>query len=252
VSAWELTNITSRLILPPALFLLLALIGLSLARSRMRFGAGIALFSMLALFTLSIPVVGNRLVRLLEVPYSDPTHDPSPGAIVVLGGGSYVNAPEYEADTVAMATLERLRYGAYLQRRTGKPILVSGGNPAGGATTEGEQMKNALRDFGATAKWVESASDNTFENAKFSRQTLKKAGVQSVYLVTNAWHMQRAQMAFERAGLHVIPAPMGYKTRGRLKPLDFIPTAHGLMDSSIFFREVLGMVWYRLKFDLGR
>lgn len=252
MSAWELTNITSRLILPPGLLLLLALIGLCLVRSKMRFGAGIALFSMLALLALSIPIVGNRLVRSLEVPYSDPTRDRSAGAIVVLGGGTYVQAPEYDVDTVGTATLERLRYGAYLQRRTGKPILVSGGNPAGGATTEGEQMKNALREFGATAKWVESASDNTFENAKFTQQTLKKAGIQSIYLVTNAWHMPRAQMAFERAGLHVIPAPMAYKTMGRLKLLHFIPTANALMDSSIFFHEVLGTVWYRLKFDLGR
>lgn len=252
MSAWELTNVTARLILPPGLFILLALIGLSLVRAKIRFGASLALCSVLALLTLSIPIVGKFLVQSLEMPYSDPTRDRSAGAIVVLGGGSYIDAPEYDADTVGCATLERLRYAAYLQRRTGKPILVTGGNPTGGRTTEGEQMKNALREFGATAKWVESASDNTFENARLSRQVLKKSGVQSVYLVTHAWHMPRAKMAFERAGLHVIPAPMAYKTTPRLMVLDFVPAAGALMDSSIYFHEILGMVWYRLKFDLGR
>jgi uncharacterized SAM-binding protein YcdF (DUF218 family) len=252
VSAWELTNITARLVLPPGLFILLGLIGLALVRARVRIGAVIALFSLLALYVLSVPVVARSLMRSLEAPYSDPARDRSAGAIVVLGGGSYLQAPEYDIDTVGGATLERLRYGAYLQRRTGKPILVTGGNPTRAATSEGEQMKNALREFGATAKWVESASDNTFENARYSQQMLKKAGVQSVYLVTHAWHMPRARMAFERAGLHVVPAPTGYHTVSPMMLLDFVPNAHSLGDSYLFFHEVLGAVWYRLKFDLGR
>jgi len=109
-----------------------------------------------------------------------------------------------------------------------------------------------LREFGATVKWVESASNNTFENARFSQRMLKKAGVQSIYLVTHAWHMPRAQMAFERAGLHVVPAPTGYHTASRAMLIDFVPNPHALGDSYIFFHEVVGAVWYRLKFDLGR
>ena len=252
MSAWELTNITAQLILPPGVFILLALVGLAMVRAKMRFGAGLALGSVLALCLLSLPVVSKALVRSLETPYSDPAKDRSPGAIVVLGGGSYHQAPEYEGDTVSAPSLERLRYAVHLQRRTGKPILVTGGNPAGGATSEGEQMKNALRDFNVTVKWVEGASNNTFENARLSQQTLRKAGVQSVYLVTHAWHMPRAKMTFERAGLHVVPAPIAYKTGTGVKVLDFIPSAHALADSYVFFHEVLGTLWYRLRFDAGR
>src|SRR5687768_247312 len=98
-------------------------------RSRMRMGAGLALGSVLALYALSMPVVARALMQTLEVPYSDPTKDESGGAIVILGGGAH-RAPEYGSNTVAAATLERLRYGAYLQRRTGKPILVTSGDPA--------------------------------------------------------------------------------------------------------------------------
>ena len=46
--------------------------------------------------------------------------------------------------------------------------------------------------------------------------------------------------------------PWGYHTRVRLGPLDFVPQANALAESYIFFHEVLGTVWYRLKFDLGR
>jgi len=252
VSPWELTNATAQLVLPPGVFILLALIGLAMVRSRIRFGAGLALFSVLALYALSIPVVSRTLVQSLQTPYADPAQDRSPGAIVVLGGGSYHRAPEYGADTVSAPSLERVRYAAYLQKRTGKPILVTGGNPVGGDTSEGEQMKSALREFGASVKWIESDSNNTLQSARLSEQTLRKAGVQSVYLVTHAWHMPRAKMAFERAGLHVVPAPMAYRTRTRLMLLDFLPSARGLADSYIFFHEVLGTVWYRLRFDLGR
>jgi uncharacterized SAM-binding protein YcdF (DUF218 family) len=233
-------------------FILLALIGLAMVRAKMRFGAGLALGSLLALYVLSVPYVSKALVRSLETPYTDPTRDRSPGAIVVLGGGSYHAAPEYDGDTVSPPSLERLRYAAHLQRRTGKPILVTGGNPAGGATSEGEQMKQALKDFGVNVKWVEGASNNTFENARLSQHTLKKAGVQSVYLVTHAWHMPRAKLAFERAGLHVVPAPLAYKTGTGVKVLDFVPSAFALGESYTFFHEVLGMLWYRLKFDVGR
>jgi hypothetical protein len=59
-------------------------------------------------------------------------------------------------------------------------------------------------------------------------------------------------MAFERSGLHVVPAPMAYHTSPRLTLLDFVPSAGGLKSSYIFFHEVLGTVWYRLRFDLGR
>ncbi len=252
MSPWVLTNATAQLVLPPGVFILLALIGLAMVRSRIRFGAGLALFSVLALYTLSIPLVSRALVQSLEVPYTNPADDRSPGAIVVLGGGTYHRAPEYGADTVGGATLERVRYAAYLHKRTGKPILVTSGNPAGGDTSEAEQMKNALREFGAGAKWIESCSNNTFENARLSQQVLRKAGVESVYLITHAWHMPRARMAFERSGLRVVPAPMAYRTSPGLTLLDFLPSAGGLKDSYIFFHEVLGTVWYRIRFDMGR
>lgn len=250
MSTWELTNITAQLVLPPMVFILLALVGLAMVRSRMRFGAGLALFSVLAVMALSMPIVGRALVRSLETPFADPALDRKPAAIVILGGGSYPAAPEYGGDTVSRATLERLRYGAHLHRRTGKPVLVTGGSPAGTATSEGEQMRDALRDFGVATKWVEARSSNTFESARYTARALRAAGVQSIYLVTHAWHMPRARLAFERAGLHVVPAAHSYKSVGRLTPLDFIPHPLALAESYIFFHEVLGMLWYRIKFDV--
>ena len=246
--AWELANITARLVLPPGALLLLGLIGLALVRSRMRYGAGLALFALLALYVLSMPIVARTLLQELETPYTDPLKDRTPGAIVVLGGGSYVGAPEYGGDTVSNETLERLRYAAHLQHRTGKPVLVTSGNPLGAQTSEAEQMKSALRDFGVTPKWVEAGSNNTFENARFTQKMLRQAGVDSIYLVTHAWHMPRAKMAFERAGLRVVPAAMAFQTHVRVMPLDFAPSTSALHASWLFFHEIAGIAWYRMRF----
>lgn len=250
MSAWELTNLTARLLLPPGLLIVLALIGLAMVRSRVRFGPGLVTASVLALYVFSMPVVGRLLVQSLETPYNDPARNTGGGAIVILGGGNS-HAPEYGSAAVSVWTLERVRYGAYLQRKIGKPILMTGGDSARLGMSEAETMKVAARELGANVKWLESASNNTLENARLTQQVLYKANIHSVYLVTHAWHMPRAQKAFERAGLQVIPAPMGYRTSPRLKVLDFVVSASALNDTYIFFHEVLGSIWYRLRFDLG-
>ena len=253
MSAWELTNVTARLLLPPGGLILLGLVGLALVRSHLKAGLAVASFALVSLLVLSTPIVSRNLLTTLEDPYTDPVKERNADAIVVLGGGMYPSAPEFGTATVGAATLERLRYAAHLQRRTGKPILVTGGDPARYSTTEGEQMKTALKDFGASVKWVEGASANTFENARLSRKILKQSGIDSVFLVTHAWHMPRAKMAFQNAGLRVVPAPMAFRVSpSRFSMLDWVPSAEGLQDSWHFFHELAGIAWYRLKFARER
>jgi len=47
-------------------------------------------------------------------------------AIVVLGADRRRDAPEYGGDTIGGFGLERLRYAAWLHKKTGLPVLVSG------------------------------------------------------------------------------------------------------------------------------
>jgi len=167
-------------------------------------------------------------LRLLEssIKAVDPIIQPA-DAIVVLGGGTYFNAPEYGGiDTVGDGSLLRLRYAARLQRETGKPILVTGGKPLGNASSEAQQMKAVLeKEFNVPVQWAEDASDNTLENARYSYQLLQKTGIKRIYLVTHAWHMPRSAMAFQAAGFEVIPAPTAFTTRFRTDLLSFVPDA---------------------------
>ena len=80
-------------------------------------------------------------------------------AIVILGGGTYFEAPEYGDHTVNRYGLERIRYGAYLHRYTRKPILVTGGDLLGIGSSEAGQMKSVLEnEFQVPVKWTEDAS----------------------------------------------------------------------------------------------
>lgn len=243
-----LTAAAASLLLPPMCFILPALAGLLLARRRPRAGFGLVLVSLAALAAASTPLVADRLMAALEVPPL-PAPGPGPaqaGAIVVLGGGLGRESPEYGTDTVNAPTLERLRYAAFLHRRTGLPILVSGGRPFGTRLSEADTMRDSLAaDFGTPPRWIEGDSLNTRENAERSRALLAEASIGRIYLVTHAWHMPRARRAFEQAGLEVVEAPTGY-TSITPSPVAWVPSGQALRGTHVALREWLGRAWYRL------
>jgi uncharacterized SAM-binding protein YcdF (DUF218 family) len=81
---------------------------------------------------------------------------------------------------------------------------------------------------------------------------LKAAGINQIYLVTHAWHMSRAVLAFEAAGFSVIPAPTGFTTLPT-DPLDlYLPNPQGMFESYLFIHEVCGWLWYKLKILVER
>lgn len=248
--SWQLTNTLVALLLPPGILILLMAGGLMLRRTRPRLGAGLIAGGLAALYILSMPLTAHFLLTCWEHPQSVTTTD-SATAIVVLGGSKSHDAPEYGGDTVSGATLVRLRYAADLHRRTRLPVLVSGGSPEGSTQSEAELMQRALQaEFSVRVRWVEGSSANTLENARLSYQMLAAEDIRTIYLVTHAWHMPRAQLVFEAAGFNVIPAATAYSTRYRLTILDFLPSAPALRDSALFFHEIIGIVWYRLRLIL--
>jgi uncharacterized SAM-binding protein YcdF (DUF218 family) len=219
-----------------------------------------------ALVALSLPLTAHWLLRDLQnfakppllVPMAEKGpqaalfvpqgsfKDP-PQAIVVLGANRYAEAPEYEyQDTVGPLGLERLRYAAWLQRKTGLPILVSGGTPGGESTPEAELMRAVLADeLKATVKWSESQSRNTTENARFSQALLAENKIKHVYLVTHAWHMRRAARSFESVGLQVTPAPTGFlqPERHLRQVRNYLPSGWGLYLTGLALRERMAFTW---------
>jgi uncharacterized SAM-binding protein YcdF (DUF218 family) len=243
------------LMLPPGGNFLLALVGLLLLSRWRRTGVAVIMVSVLSLYGFSMPLVANSLSKSLEQVSPYPLRASGAEnmrAIVVLGGGRNHFAPEYGGETISSKNLERLRYAARLHRKTGLPILVTGGQPFGETIDEAALMKGVLvEDFNVPVEWVESKSRNTEENARFSASILKSHGVHRAFLVSHASHLRRAVEAFERAGLGVIPAPTGYQksAAGGDGIMAWAPSAKALKQAAAVLREYMGVVWYQWRFE---
>ena len=247
--SWLITNFIAAFLLPPLNLLLIALTGLLLWHRRPRTARTLLSVAFILLWLLSTPFLAEVLLQSLEgQPTEFNTKEASAGAIVVLGGGTYFNAPEYGGDTVGYASLERVRYAAKLYQNTKLPILLTGGTPLGNNTSEAALMKEVLeKEFHTPVKWIGGGSDNTFENARNSYRLLQKSGIKRICLITHAWHMPRSVRAFQAAGFEVYPAPTAFTTRYKTDLMSFIPDISALAGSRIFLHEIIGILWYRLK-----
>lgn len=243
-----LKNLLGTLLLPPGNGLVL--LGLAAMFRRRRAAFGLALLGGGLLLAQSLPIVAQHLVATLEDRAGGVFVTPrGAGAIVILGSGLNTGAAEYAGDTVTDRSLVRLRYGATLARRLQLPVLISGGVPQNASRAEADVMASlAEKEFGVTVRWQESASKDTADNARMSAALLKAAGIHKVVLVTQAFHMPRAQRLFEAAGLEIVPAPTDFKGR-RDRPLeifDFLPQAKALHTSYYALHEWLGLAWITL------
>lgn len=248
-----LARIFEEFILPPGLFLLLLCLGFVLLWRKPILGKLFLATVLLGIYLLSTPYMASQLVdRVQTWPALAPDAplDPSAGAIVILSAGRNLDAPEYGSDTVDQHTLLRTRYGAYLQRKSGLPILVSGGLLAhGGSKSLAQMMAESLQqDFNAGEVWLEDASLSTADNAYRSKAFLLQKDIDTVYLVTQAWHMPRAVEIFIKAGLRVIPAPTAFSGRREFTLINMLPNSVGLGMSRVALREIGARIWYRLRY----
>ncbi|TFH86730.1 YdcF family protein [Billgrantia azerbaijanica] len=242
------------LLLPPALNALLIALGLLLGARRLA-GALLVALGLGGLLALATPVVSHALRQGLEA-HGVPTPQQldAAEAIVILGGGRDYRAPEFGwGDAPANATWRRLAYGAWLHRRTGLPILVSGGTVHDEALAEATLMAAALRQtFRIPVRWQEAASRTTAENARFSAERLHAAGIRHALLVSQAWHLPRAVTEFERTGLVVTPAPTDFASPPPAGLLAWRPSAYHLHQSARALNEWLGRVVLALRAHVAR
>lgn len=255
-----LTNILKSLVLPPGSTLLIMLIGVTMLGIRPLLAKVLLWSGLLISYLLSTPCIEGVMIRHLQLyPAIEPARveeqveQSRAGAIVVLSSNRYKNATEYGHDTVGDATLERIRYGAYLYHITGLPVVVSGGHVL---DTTGDSLAKVMaeslqHDFGVKDVWLEERSHTTAENALFTAELLKTKGIDTVLLVTHAYHMPRAVMIFEKSGLTVVPAPTVLSVqRDRKEPLvmSWLPNASALYGSYLALHELVGMAWYALRY----
>jgi uncharacterized SAM-binding protein YcdF (DUF218 family) len=235
-------KLLSALVLPPTSLLLVSVLGLLLIRRRPRFGATLAWIGVLAILVLSLPITASKLMNTASTaPPLDYAAARAAQAVVILGGGRRY-APEYGGETVSEWTLERVRYGAKVARELGLPILVTGGVVYGEGASEAQLMAVALQtSFGVPPKWIEGRSRDTHENAVFSAEILREAGIDTVVLVTHDYHQRRGLAEFAAARIRSIPAPVTLAPSNRDRTfLEHLPNAGSLRLSSLALHELLG------------
>ena len=69
----------------------------------------------------------------------------------------------------------------------------------------------------------------------------------SIVLVTSAFHMHRSKYLFEKQGFNVTPFPVDFRAQNRnFTVLELLPTVEALKKTSIFIRENLGRLYYKI------
>lgn len=235
-------------LIPPNLFVLLAMVGVILAWRWRRTGLVLATAAMACLYITATPLAAIGLIRSAEalagiIP-TLPAPAP-PAAIVVLSGDFRHSNIAGAKDTVGPVTLVRLAEAASEARRSGLPILVSGGRVVDADAPLADMMAEALEtDFRLSARWREDRSTTTYQNALYSAEMLRRAGIPAAVVVTNRWHMARALWSFRAVGYPVVAAPTASGRRLRLGPASFLPQIPSLLDSYYALHEMIGLAWY--------
>jgi uncharacterized SAM-binding protein YcdF (DUF218 family) len=90
----------------------------------------------------------------------------------------------------------------------------------------------------------ESESDSTAEHPENVRPFVEDA---PFALVTSAYHMPRAMLVFERAGLEPIPYPVDYYTSDVWSWSDFVPSPRGWDALNLALHEYAGLLAYSVR-----
>jgi len=243
-----LNKILPLLASPLFLVIILVLWG-SLFRSRR---AGLAAIGIL--IVCSLPVFSGKLISYLEKDYSlAPTASvKTADAIVVLSGMvrtvDGANGLVYEWNEAS----DRIFAGIDLIKENKAPVLVlTGGKlPWSVGKPEGEHLKDIAEKLGVQSNiiFLTENVQNTDQEAKAVVKLLNKE-LPNIILVTSAFHMPRAQKVFEAAGIVVSPFPVDFlSTADKTKIIDFLPNAKAFQDTSLFVREIIGRLYYKLKY----
>jgi len=267
VDGFVLKKLISGWLMPPALPLLLIVIGLLIGVAttqrggsrRGQSGRGWIVVGTSVLLLSSLGVVSDALLNLTQAglaPMSPAALQQrmlgpnAPQAIVVLGGGVRRDLSEDDTDGFApkQDAQDRLLYAARLARISQLPILVSGGAPIPQTPPEARVMRRVMeRDLGISVRWVEDRSLDTGENARFSEELLRADGIRHVVLVTSPSHLQRASTSFLEAGLTVTQAPTALNPGGGAFWELWVPSAGALRQSTAASHELLGRAFLWLK-----
>jgi len=243
-----LHKILPLLVSPLSIVLIIILIGTFFKSKK------ISLLGLLILIFCSLPIISNKLIFYLEKDYSlQSIKDVSKSdAIVVLSGMISTIKTKEKLSYEFNGSIDRIFSGMNLFKENKAPLLIltNGKLPWSVGIPEGEYLKDFSIKYGIPEDKILLTDNvqNTDQEAKAVAKLLNTNKV-TIILVTSAFHMPRAKKVFEAANIKVIPFAVDFKTQiKKITIIDFIPSANSLKDTSHFFREMIGRLYYNLKY----
>jgi uncharacterized SAM-binding protein YcdF (DUF218 family) len=236
-------------LLPPGIFISVLLLSSIVFLLKKNWTAGVINFLIACLmWSLTIMPVSNAVMRSLESGFDVP-ENPQGDVIILLGGGVADEAPDLSGiGAPSEPMIARIVTAVRLQKRLEIPIIISGGTVFKHIKGEAPIVKRFLVDLGVPPNMIimENKSRDTRENARFSGKICVKSGYRRPLLVTSAFHMKRAVISFQDAGIPVTPIPASFKSwpNRQYGWNDYLPGK--FTDVSNAAREYLGLLFYAL------
>ncbi len=235
-----ISKLFTYLCLPPGIFIWLLFLAGFLVK---RFKSIFFIFG-IVFYLISIKPISNLLLSPLE---DIKLSDKKANLVVVLGGGSNKN----DILKSYPDAFKRLAYGIILAKQNNIPLLFTGGGIKN--SKEADNIKKDIELFEKTFNfrlktYYENKSLDTFQNAKFTLNLLKKYNLnKTIYLVTSAYHMKRSIIIFKHFGFVVIPKPVGYLVDKEYTFYDYLPSMNNLENSYKAIHEYFGILslWLR-------
>jgi uncharacterized SAM-binding protein YcdF (DUF218 family) len=202
----------------------------------------------------SMPIISSKMIAYLESDYelNQPSEIDTANAIVVLSGMVTTIKSKNGLNYEWGGAVDRFFKGINLFNLDKAPTLIfTGGKlPWSIGIPEGEFLREEAIKLGIPKKDILLTEnvENTDQEAKAIKKLLSLDDPK-VILVTSAFHMPRAQLVFEAAGISVIPFPVDFLIgTGKITLMSFIPSASSFAETSFFVREMIGRTYYNLKY----
>ena len=239
-------------LLLPTVWLVALLMAALLAGPRTRRRWLVATLILTVLSTNSL-LVNGLLLAWERPPVALAALPPHADAAVLLTGITEVNKSPHDRVYLGSGA-DRLTSALWLYRAGRvRRILISGGSGAvlAKAHTEAHDLATLLRLAGVpnSAILLEEKSRNTHENALFTKQLVAaRPELDTLILVTSAFHQRRALGCFAKVGLRPIAFPAGYRSTDFRAAPDYwlVPSPEALTNFSLLTHEAVGWLTYKM------
>jgi uncharacterized SAM-binding protein YcdF (DUF218 family) len=232
----------TKLVLITLLLLFFALFAVWRPRRRAVATVCIVLFWALGAGWLSAPLLHLAQRGFEEKSTPQDVHFASRTTFVLLGGGTRYDddkrlVPKRDAFVRIVVTAELYREC----RRAGGAcrVIVSGGNPQHHEQAEADNYAPFLlaRGVGATDLVRENESLDTYQNARNVASIVQPERDETLVLITSAYHMHRALLAFNAFGLDA----QAFVSNVRQPKATFFPRSRGFIDAETALHELVGV-----------